>query len=235
MIGEFLLEMYRATGDEKYLEELVKQIALHREKLQVKEWGLWVHGYDQDGWGHCLFCSEVHWASKTQKQSAEIWGRGNGWIVVTLSDVLSIVPRTHPLWNELAGYLKEMVQHLPELQDKKTGHWYQLPVRNNEQGNFIESSCTAMFGYGINTAIQLGLVSDEVYKTSVQLAYSGLRSHSVHTLPNGYLTTQNVCSATCIGDKEYYFKRSTQQGKAYGLAVFMLFGRSYETGLGYRK
>lgn len=234
MIGEFLLGMYRATGDEKYVEELVKQIALHREKLQVKEWGLWVHGYDQSGWGHCLFCSEVHWATKTQKQSAEIWGRGNGWILVTLSDALNIVPRTHPRWNQLAGYLKEMVQHLPELQDTTTGHWYQLPVRKAEEGNFIESSCTAMFGYGIYNAIKLGLVNDETYKESVRLAYNGLRKYSVQSIGWEYLTTNNVCSATCIGDKEYYFKRKAAQGKAYGLAVFLLFGHSYEMGLGYR-
>jgi unsaturated rhamnogalacturonyl hydrolase len=128
MIGEFFLAMYRVTGNEIYIDELAKQIALHRDKLQVKEWGLWVHGWDQSGWGHCLFCSQVHWTDKQIKRSPEIWGRDNGWILVTLSDALEIIPKTNPHWNEFAGYLKEMIVHLPELQDKKTGHWYQLPV-----------------------------------------------------------------------------------------------------------
>lgn len=36
MVGEFLIEMYRATGDEKYIDELFKQITIHRSKLQDK-------------------------------------------------------------------------------------------------------------------------------------------------------------------------------------------------------
>jgi unsaturated rhamnogalacturonyl hydrolase len=92
-----------------------------------------------------------------------------------------------------------------------------------------------MFAYGINTALRLGLVTDQAYKTSVELAYKGLRTYSVVPLPDGYLTTQNVCEATCIGDKAYYLKRKVQRGKAYGLASFIQFGLSYEAGNGLRK
>ncbi|MFM2306241.1 MAG: hypothetical protein RLZZ367_910, partial [Bacteroidota bacterium] len=94
MIGQFLLEMYRATGDEKYLNEFLTQYRLHNEKLQVKEYGLWVHGWDSKKWGHCMFCSQVGWADRQTGTSAEMWGRGNGWIVVTLSDALRIIPKT---------------------------------------------------------------------------------------------------------------------------------------------
>jgi unsaturated rhamnogalacturonyl hydrolase len=55
-----------------------------------------------------------------------------------------------------------MVVHLPALQDKQSGHWYQLPVRKGEAGNYIESSCTAMFAYGIQHALDLGLVKEKI-------------------------------------------------------------------------
>ncbi len=235
MVGEFLLAMYRATGDEKYLDELAKQIALHREKLMVKEWGLWVHGYDQQGWGHCLFCSQVHWGNKHHKSSSEIWGRGNGWILVTLSDALQDMPANSPHRKVFEDYLREMVQHLPGLQDNETGHWYQLPVHKADSANFIESSCTAMFGYGIQTALQLGIVSGSAYANSVERAYTGLRRHSTVPLNGGYLTTNNICGATCIGNKEYYYKRKVRQERPYGLAAFIHFGLSYERNKGYRK
>ena len=92
MIGQFLLEMYKATGDEKYLDELATQISIHRGKLQNTDWGLWVHGWDSDKKSHCTFCGQLHWPDKTSGRSAEIWGRGNGWIVVTLADILSELP-----------------------------------------------------------------------------------------------------------------------------------------------
>jgi len=228
MIGEFLLEMYRATGDEKYIDELAKQMSLHRDKLQVNEWGLWVHGWDQSDWGHCMFCSQIHWSDKQTHRSPEIWGRGNGWIFVTLSDALSVIPSSNVHYNVFSGYLKEMVVHLPELQDKQSGHWYQLPVRKGEAGNYIESSCTAMFAYGIQHALDLGLVNGNSYNEAVKFAYRGLREYSIATVHDGYLTSKNVCKATCIGNKSYYFKRGTQKGKAYGLASFIQFGRLFE-------
>ncbi len=234
MIGEFLLGMYEATGDEKYLDEFVKQFRLHREKLQNSDYGLWVHGWDSDNKIHCTFCSQMRWANKESRRSAEIWGRGNGWIVVTLSDALEIIPKNHPYWNEFAGYLKEMIIHLPELQEKETGHWYQLPVRNTDTTNWLESSCTAMFAYGINAALREGLVADSTYIESVRRAYRGLRRHSIIPADKKYLTIKNVCTGTCIGNKDYYFKRASKTGKPYGLGMFIQFGLRYELDNGYR-
>jgi unsaturated rhamnogalacturonyl hydrolase len=234
MIGQFLLNMYQATGDEQYLTEFVKQFRLHRKKLRDAETGLWYHGWDSDNKIHCTFCSQMHWADKESRRSKEIWGRGNGWIVVTLSDVLEILPKESKYRNEFEGYLKEMIIHLPKFQDTVTGHWFQLPVRNTDKDNWIESSSTAMFAYGINTAIRMDLVNDEAYKNSVSKAYYGLRKHSLISVNEKYLTTKNVCVGTCIGDKKYYFKRGSQNGKPYGLGMAIQFGLRYELDNGLR-
>lgn len=226
MIGQFLMEMYKATNDPTYLDELFKQISLHREKLQDKNTGLWVHGFDEQKKGHFSFGSQLNWADKTTGKSAEIWGRGNGWVVVTISDLLETMPATDPNRNVLAGYLKEMIVHLPELQNKENGHWYQLTVRPTEPKNYMESSSTAMFAYGISKALQLGLITDATYKNSIDLAYQGLRNYSI--LQNGnYITTKNVCKGTCIGDKKYYLNRKVKNEKPYSIGMFINFGRSY--------
>jgi unsaturated rhamnogalacturonyl hydrolase len=229
MIGEFLLEMYRATGDEKYLDELVLQINLHRDKLHDQSWGLWVHGWDEDAKSRCTFCGQWGWPDKNTGRSVELWGMGNGWIVVMLSDMMRIIPANHKHRKTLEGYLTEMIVRLPELQDEKTGHWYQLPARKEEKGNYIESSCTAMFAYGINTAVELGLVKNTEYSNSVKLAYDGLRKHSLLQYSDKYLKTKNVCKGTCIGDKNYYFNRKTKREKPSGIAMFINFGLSYKS------
>jgi unsaturated rhamnogalacturonyl hydrolase len=227
MVGIYLLEMYLLTEDEKYLNELLLQVEAHREKLQVTEWGLWVHGWDGDDQKHCRLCSQQGWSDNPDNRSTEIWGRGNGWVVVTLTQVLESVPRTHPKWPTFAGYLKEMLAHLPELQDTATGHWFQLPVYPHEEGNYIESSCTAMFGYGIAGALRLGIVKGEKYKRSVEKAYNGLRRHSIQHKSGPHLTTLNVCQGTCIGNKTYYFKRKAGSEKSFGVGMFILFGRAF--------
>lgn len=228
MIGEFLLNMYQATGDEKYLDEWVKQFRLHRTKLQNTEWGLWYHGWDSNNKTHCTFCSQMYWADKTTRTSTEIWGRGNGWIVVTLADALQIIPSTHQYRTELAGYLKEMLLHLPALQDSATGHWFQLPVRTSEKSNWIESSCTAMFAYGMQAALHLQIVTDTAYTVAVQRAYRGLRAYSIIPTKKKYLTTRNVCTGTCIGNMKYYLKRGVKEGKPYGIGMCIQLAREVE-------
>jgi unsaturated rhamnogalacturonyl hydrolase len=234
MIGVFLLEMFRATGEEKYIEHLVDEIRIHREKLLVEEWGLWVHGWDADNKDRINFCGKRDWADETTRRSSEIWGRGNGWVIVTLSDAVKTVPAESPYYAELAGYLAEMVEHLPYLQDGTTGHWYQLPVRKDDPENWIESSCTAMFAYGILTAMQHELVFGEKYLRAVNAAYRGLRRHSIVEKDGAYLSVKNVCKGTCCGDRVYYLNRKSVEGKYFGLAMPMLFGITYEKEFGLR-
>jgi unsaturated rhamnogalacturonyl hydrolase len=227
MVGMYLLEMHLLSGEEKYLDELLLQVEAHREKLLVREWGLWVHGWDGDDQNHCRLCSQADWSENAGHRSTEIWGRGNGWVVVTLTQILESIPQTHPKWPTFAGYLKEMLVHLPGLQDTVTGHWFQLPVYPYAQGNYIESSCTAMFGYGIAGALRMGIVEGESYQRSVDRAYEGLRRYSMETKGGSHLSTKNVCMGTCIGDQAYYFKRKAGKEKAFGIGMFILFGRAH--------
>ena len=227
MVGIFLLEMYSLTGDEQYMDELLLQVEAHREKLKVEQWGLWVHGWDGDDRKRCNFCGQSGWSKNPENRSREIWGRGNGWVVVTLTQTLETIPKDHPNWSTFASYLKEMIEHLPELQDSVTGHWFQLPVRSYEEDNYIESSCTAMFAYGITGALRMGIVEGQNYRYAVEAAYWGLRKHSIRAKEGSNLTTINVCKGTCIGDKNYYYNRKARSEKPSGLGMFILFGRSY--------
>jgi unsaturated rhamnogalacturonyl hydrolase len=231
MIGVFFLSMYRATGDASYIDELIEQYRAHREKLFDADYGLWVHGWDDDDDYDFDFCSQPDWADPDTRRSAEYWGRGNGWIVVTLSELLNTLDENHPEWDYIAERLVEMIEYLPQFQDAATGHWYQLPVRAGEEGNFLESSCTAMFALGILTALQHGLVEGPAFREAVDRAYYGLRQHSLLPIVingNDHLTAINVCGGTCIGDKNYYFNRPVVNGEAYALAMFIIFGRAYE-------
>jgi unsaturated rhamnogalacturonyl hydrolase len=230
MVGVFLQQMFLLTGEEKYMDELLLQIRAHHEKLSDPATGLWYHGWDGDDKNRCNWCGQTGWSKNPEKRSNEFWGRGNGWVVVTLSNTLKVLPDNHRHKAEVGAYLLEMISKLPEVQDQATGHWFQLPMRPTQPGNYIESSCTAMFAYGIQTALQAGLVSDERFAASVKAAYEGLRAHSVRQVGEQYLTVQNVCKGTCIGDMEYYLNRKASSEKPFGLGMFIFFGRAFEGG-----
>lgn len=231
MVGIFLIGMYKATGDVSYLDDLIFQFEAHREKLEVEEWGLWVHGWDNDNKFDLDFCSQLNWQNSEMNRSTEIWGRGNGWVVVTLSEILNAMDESHPQRDYIASSLVKMIEHLPELQDTTTGHWYQLPTRKDEAGNYLESSSTAMFGYGILNAIKHNLVSKEEFEPLVHRIYKGLPKYSLRPAgnpKNKFRIPYNIAAETCIGDKDYYFNIRSTYGKVYSFGVFILFGRLYE-------
>lgn len=229
MIGIFLLQMYKATLNEEYWDELVFQIKAHQEKLLEANSGFWVHGWDDNNTYEIDFCSQPNWADNDERRSQELWGRGNGWVIVMMSEMLKTIDESHADWDFLATSLESMLVNLPPLQDETTGHWYQLPFRNTDDNNFLESSCTAMFGYGMLTALNLGIVEGTEYKNAVHRVYRGLRDYSIKELENSaYYNTKNVAAETCIGDANYYYNIGVTNGKIYSIALFVIFGRMYE-------
>jgi unsaturated rhamnogalacturonyl hydrolase len=228
MISMYLLEMYRYTGDEKYIKELLIQFRLHKEKLANKKWGLWVHGYDDDDIDYRDRCSQFGWAGMTpQRTSIEFWGRGNGWVVMALADGLNTVPAKSSYYKVFAKELKEITKKLPELQDKKTGLWYQLPIYPNDTANFIESSCSAMFAYGITIGLERKVLNQKTFLPVVEKSYAGLQKYA--TKQDGkYLIPTRVCEGTCIGDKAYYFGRKTKEGVNYAIGSYIMFYLEYE-------
>ncbi len=228
MISMFLLEMYRYTGDEKYLQELLNQYYIHKEKLADQKWGLWVHGYDDDNDDYRDRCCQFGWAQMTpQRKSIEFWGRGNGWVVMALADGLQTAPAKSSYYKAFAKELKEITAKLPGLQDPRTGMWYQLPIYPDQAENYVESSCTAMFAYGMAVGINRKVLSKKTFLPVVEKAYSGLQLHA--TKKEGkYLIPTLVCEGTCIGDRAYYFGRKTKEGVNYAIGAYLMLGLEYE-------
>jgi unsaturated rhamnogalacturonyl hydrolase len=230
MLSMFLLEMYRLTGDEKYIADFAEQVKAHSEKLADKKSGLWVHGWDADNEDYDDKCSIVGWPNKVTRKSSEYWGRANGWITMALADALNTIPKKSPYWKALEREFKNILKPLPELQNKSTGLWYQLLIYPNDPLNFQESSCTAMFGYAMAMGIKMKILDPKKYQPVIDRAFSGLKNNS--TAKEGkYLIPAQVCGGTCIGGKDYYFKRKITTATGFGIGSFILFGLEYE-GLG---
>lgn len=227
MISMFLLEMYRYTGDEKYVQELLSQLKIHKAKLANKKWGLWIHGYDDDNEDYNDRCSQLGWAKQTSgRKSIEFWGRGNGWIVMAVADAMMTVPVKSAYFKAFAKELKEITKSLPRLQDPQTGMWYQLPIYNRNPENFPESSCTAMFAYGMTIGIEMKVLNRKTFLPVVQKAYNGLRKNATKT-EGKYLIPTRVCEGTCIGDRTYYFGRKTKEGVNYAIGAYIMFDLEY--------
>lgn len=227
MIGIFLLEMFKTTGDSLYASEFIDQVLYHREKLEDTASGLWVHGWDADD-NNSSQWSLKNWQDPETRRSPECWGRGNGWIMMAIGDALLTIPQGFPRRDSLENTLKRMTHMLPQLQDDSTGLWYQLPLYPAEDGNWIESSCTAMFGYAITAGLIEGVLEPEMFAPVIDKAFNGLRTHS-SKIHNGEIKPTNACGGTGIGDKEWYYNRGIGNGGAYTVASYGMFGMLYDS------
>jgi len=227
MISMFLLEMYRLTHDEKYIADFTAQVKAHSEKLADKKWGLWYHGWDADTINYDDKCSIIGWPDSVTRRSSQIWGRANGWVTMALADALHTIPKKSkyrkPLENEFTNILK----NLPQLQNKETGHWYQLPVFPDDPSNFQESSCTAMFAYAITKGLEMKILNEKIFRPVVDRANNGLRQYSLIKAQGPYLIPSQVCAGTCIGDKSYYLNRPKTTGTGFAIGSFIMFGLEY--------
>lgn len=229
MLSMYMLEMYRLTKEEKYIDELAFQVKAHSEKLAYWRTGLWVHGWDSDSLDYDDKCSIIGWADPVTRKSKEYWGRANGWIAMAMVDIIETLPPAHPQRQLFINELNNLVRLLPVLQHKETGHWFQLLDVTDNPANFLESSCTAMFGYAMSKGIRLGVLPRVPFQASADLAYQGIKKYSLAKVDGGaYLTPKNVSGGTCIGSRSYYFNRPQVTGTGFGIASFILFGLEYE-------
>ena len=235
MLNMFLLEMYRLTGDEKYIADFVLQFNAHNEKLTDKKSGLWVHGWDADSIDYNDGCSIMGWPDKVSRKSSQVWARGNGWVGMALADALNTVPRSSKYWKPLQKAFKNYVEKVAPLQHAASGHWYQLVTLPGDAGNFEESSCTAMFSYTIAMGLQMKLLDPKKYLPMIEHAYKGLRELSIKSAGDGWLVPARVSGGTCVGDKEYYLTRKITEGTGFGYGSFIMFGLAYEKYKGIRK
>jgi len=228
MIGLYLMEMYLTTGNIFYLDEYINQVKWHAEHLFDQDEGLWYHAWDEDRSDQSSVGSLPNWPDPLTGKSEEFWGRGNGWIFMSLADALTIIPGAYPGKSDLEDIFKSMAARLVELQDEPSGHWFQLPIYPQETGNFLESSCTSMFGYAMARGVRLGLLEESIYRPVLQNALRGLCTHSVEQVKDQYVWPVNICVGTSVGDKNYYYNRSIVSGVGFAFGSFVSFAHEMQ-------
>ena len=224
MLEIFLLQCYRSSGDFTYVIECADQVLSHAAHLRDPKTGLWYHGWSESSQVYEDACCQVGWNANPLQRNDEFWGRGNGWVAMTLVDLLEVLPQEAPQYAEIKEMYLSMMRYLRRRQNVCNGAWRQLPARPPSRANFPESSCTAMFAYAMAKGERLGLLPFR-YKETARKAYAWLSDHCLpcpeDTAPE--LTgLQGVCEGTCIGDKDYYYSRKRTGGQTYATGAFLM-------------
>lgn len=180
------------TGEQKYYDEAARQIMLFKEKMWVPGKKLFRHG----------------WVEAMTPHPAFHWGRANGWAVLTMCEVLDVLPENHPQRNDILQLLQQHIEGLAALQGEN-GFWHQLLDR---QESYEESSCTAIYTYCIAHAINKGWISALAYGPVAQLAW-----HAVEASIDEKGRVTKTCVGTGMGfDPAFYMFRPVSTAAAHG-------------------
>ena len=189
-----LAQMGALTGERKYLDDAVKQILQFSARMFVKETGLYMHGWVQEMEPHPVF----H------------WGRANGWAIIAMAELLSVLPEDHP---GRAAVLAQYRAHAAGLAAAQGGNglWHQLLNRSD---SYLETSCSAMFTYAIARGINRGWLDPLAYGPLVSLGWNAVAKQ---------VNAQGQVEGTCVGtgmafDPMFYYYRpvSVYAAHAYG-------------------
>jgi rhamnogalacturonyl hydrolase YesR len=195
-----IANMGKLTGDTKYYDEAVKQILLFKQRMWVPEKKLFRHG----------------WVEGMTDHPAFHWGRANGWAILTMVEVLDVLPQSYKGRDEILQLFQEHVRGLAALQSGE-GFWHQLLDRND---SYLETSATAIYTYCIAHGINKGWIDPLAYGPVAMLGW-----HAVSTKVNAEGEVEGTCVGTGMGfDAAYYCYRPVHKYAAHGYGPVLLAG-----------
>ena len=150
----------------------------------------------------------------TKKPNNVPWGRGNGWVLLTLSQVLQSYSPNLEGYDFLLDLFKNMVEGIFNCQDK-TCLWNQV-IDISE--SYLETSCTGMFMIAIIRGVRNGWLPEHYFENAKK-AWQGLLEHSIDKDGNVY----GVCMGSgCSMEAEYYMQIPTAKNDDHGTGIILL-------------
>ncbi|NDW00908.1 glycoside hydrolase family 105 protein [Salipiger sp. PrR002] len=175
--------------------------------------GLYVHGYD---------AAKVQgWADPETGKSASVWARAVGWLAMALVDICALEPTSAPSRKTV-----ELLQAVA-MEQRRSGLWPQVLDAPGLEGNYEESSASAMFAYALMRATELGLGE---WFDAGEHAYDALIRTRLET-HGGVTRLTRICHVAGLGgfdgkmrdgSQGYYLTEDIVEDDAKGVGPLMM-------------
>lgn len=153
--------IYRITGDEKYLDFMNEEYRATYDFLFDKE--------------EHLFYRDHHFIGKKETNGKKVfWGRGNGWVIGGLVEILRELPAGHKSRPFYESLFKEMATCVAGLQ-QSDGFW-RASMLDPKSYPSPETSSSGFFVYGLAYGINEGLLPLDTFLPVVEKGWKALCS-----------------------------------------------------------
>lgn len=219
MTAPFMTSYASLSGETFWYDEAAREVELMERKARDPVTGLLYHAWDES--------KEQRWADPDTGCSPHFWGRAVGWFMMAVTDVLDNLPLNHPKRGLLVGLFHRLSEAVIRVQDESSGLWHQILDQRDREGNYLETSASAMFVYALAKGSRLGYLQDEAAQAA-QRGFEGLITHCV-TEADGEIHLNGICKVAGLGGRpyrdgsyDYYIGEPTRQDDPKGTAAFLM-------------
>ena len=205
----------------KNYPDILNQFRTVRNRMYDPATGLYCHGYDASG--------KAFWAQENGC-SRNPWLRSLGWFSAALVDVTeNLTPKATEMRAELQEMAAQLAKNLLRYIDSDTGMLWQVPNQIGREGNYPETSGSAMVAYFYIKGARLGIL-DAAYGLRGKAIFEAICDRYL-TETDGKLNLGGICLVAGLGPEnnrrrdgtyEYYISEPVVENDAKGLAPFLM-------------
>ena len=197
-------------------DDIANQFAVVTRHTYDAKTGLYRHGWDES--------KSMVWADKETGQSAHAWGRALGWFAAAIVDTEAYFPPDHPGREQLCALMRAYAAALVRWQDA-SGAWWQVADQPGREGNYLESTATALIGYALMKGVNSGILGEEARACALK-AWEALNRDFLKENPDGTVSLTTCCSVAGLsadrdGSFAYYLREKIVDNDPKGVGPYL--------------
>ena len=206
----------------KNFGDIAKQFQNVYDNMYDKSKRLYYHGWD--------YSKQAFWSDKTTGLSKSFWLRSVGWYTVGLIDAIGYMPDSaKEEKGKLVAIFKATIEGLEQYIDKDKKMFWQVVDQGGREGNYLETSGSAMIAYAMMKGARLGVVDKRFAKVGEEVFNGICKEYLTET--DGKLNLGGICLMAGLGPEtnrkrdgsfEYYISEPVVENDAKGTGPFVM-------------
>lgn len=219
-MGQPFYTLYAYNYDKSLIDDIINQFKNVYNIMFDKEKKLYYHGYDSS--------RIAFWCNKETGLSKNFWLRSIGWYTVALIDVYDFLKDDER--KEIIGKIFiDTIEGLLKYLDKDENMFYQVVDKGHKEGNYLETSGTAMIAYAILKGTRLNVIDSTNKEIGLKI-FNGICSKYLKN-ENGELNLGGICLVAGLGPEnnkrrdgsfEYYISEPIVNNDAKGVGPLIM-------------
>ena len=223
--GLYMMQVFYTRYQSQYggkdYGDIIRQFQNVRRLMFDEEKKLYYHGYDSS--------KTLFWADKDTGLSKNFWLRSIGWFLVALADVWSYMEGDESGREKIAAIFKEAIDGILIYQDKDSKLFWQVPNYPDREGNYLETSGSAMVSYALLKGSRLGILPSSYSEIGLDV-FNGIVREKMSE-ENGDLNLKGICLVAGLGPEnntrrdgsyKYYISEPVVENDAKGVGPFIM-------------